>query len=208
MTNKRLTKAPCTQTMADPQTADFDSIAQLLSDAGASWEAAEAHGAFCGRACLRGASAIRDWADELLPGSEVTDVLAAERARKLEALAANALLSLEAGDMSFRIFAPGDEESLVVRTAGLVDWCHGFMHGLIAAGGADQSRQGDALDSEVVSEILDDFSEITKAGAVDDASEDAEFAYVELIEYVRVSAQLIYDETAKLRAESAPGGSA
>lgn len=208
MTHKWLIEAPYTQTMADPQIADFDSIERLLSDAGASWEAAEAHGAFCGRACLSGAPAIRAWVDDLLPGSEAADVLAGERAKKLETIAANALLSLEAGDMSFRIFVPGDEVPLVVRTAGLVDWCHGFMHGLVAAGGADQGRQGDALDSEVVSEILDDFSEITKAGAVDDASEDAEFAYVELIEYVRVSAQLIYDETAKLRAENMSGGSA
>jgi uncharacterized protein YgfB (UPF0149 family) len=194
--------------MADTQTADFDSIEHLLIAAGASWEAAEAHGAFCGRACLEGAPAIRAWANDLLSGGEATDVLAAERKKKLETLAANALLSLEAGDMSFEIFVPGDEEPLIVRTAGLVDWCHGFMHGLVAAGGADQGRKGDALDSEVVSEILDDFSEITKAGAVDDASEDAEFAYVELIEYVRVSAQLVYDETAKLRAELASGGSA
>jgi uncharacterized protein YgfB (UPF0149 family) len=204
MTYKWLIEAAYTQTMADPQTADFDSIERLLNDAGASWEAAEAHGAFCGRACLSGAPAIRVWVDDLLPGSEAADVLA----RKLETIAANALLSLEAGDLSFRILVPGDEVPLVVRTAGLVDWCHGFMHGLIAAGGADQGNQGDALDSEVVSEILDDFSEITKAGTVDDASEDAEFAYAELIEYVRVSAQLIYEETAKLRADSVPGGSA
>ena len=51
-------------------------------------------------------------------------------------------------------------------------------------------------------EILDDFSEITKAGASKEDGEEAEQAYAELVEYIRVSAQLVYDETAGLRSQS------
>ena len=194
--------------MNNSETPDFDSVEQLLNAAGADWEAAEAHGAFCGRACLSGAAAIRAWAGDLLgsPGSD--DVLGRERSAKLESLAAASLLALEAGDMAFTPLLPDDGESLFVRTAGLVDWCHGFMHGLVAAGGADQGPQADALETDVVSEILDDFGEITKAGAGDDESEEAEAAYAELVEYVRVSAQLVYDETAALRKQFAAGGNA
>jgi len=185
--------------MTEQETPDFNAIEQLLSASGASWEAAEAHGAFCGRACLSGVAAIRAWVDELLAESDAADVLAKERSKTLESLAASAILQLEAGDMSFNVFAPDDGESLYIRTAALVDWCHGFMHGLVTAGGADEGPQADALEVEVVSEILDDFSEITKAGAGEDEGEEAENAYVELIEYVRVSVQLIYDETSPLR---------
>jgi uncharacterized protein YgfB (UPF0149 family) len=197
--------------MTKHETPDFDAIEHLLSASGASWEAAEAHGAFCGRACLSGVAAIRSWVDELLAESDAADVLAKERSKTLETLAANTILQLEAGDMSFNLLAPGDEESLYIRTAALVDWCHGFMHGMVSAGGADEGPQADALEPDVVSEILDDFSEITKAGAGEDEGEDSESAYAELIEYVRVSAQLVYDETASLRTKPAvfsKGGSA
>jgi uncharacterized protein YgfB (UPF0149 family) len=192
--------------MTEQETPDFDAIEQLLSAAGASWEAAEAHGAFCGRACLSGVAAIRPWVDELLAESDTADALVKQRSKKLESLAASAILQLEAGDMSFSVLAPGDEESLYIRTAALVDWCHGFMHGMVRAGGADEGPQADALEAEVVSEILGDFSEITKAGAGDDEGEEAESAYAELIEYVRVSAQLVYDETAALRNKFMGGG--
>jgi uncharacterized protein YgfB (UPF0149 family) len=194
--------------MTNGESIDFDAVEQLLSAAGASWEAAEAHGMLCGRACLGGASAIRAWVNDLLEGAEAGDVLAKERIGKLETLAANTLLALEAGDMNFRPLLPEDGESIRLRTAGLADWCHGFMHGLVAAGGADQGPQSDALDSAIVSEILDDFSEITKAGAAEDEGEESEAAYTELVEYVRVSAQLIYDDTAAMRAGTSQGGAA
>jgi uncharacterized protein YgfB (UPF0149 family) len=194
--------------MNDIDTPDFDAVEQLLTGAGASWEAAEAHGAFCGRACLAGAESIEPWVNDLLAESDGADVLARERGQKLKQLAASAILQLEAGDMSFQLLLPDDGESLYLRTAGLVDWCHGFMHGMVAAGGADEGPQADALESSVISEILEDFSEITKAGAGEDESEEAESAYAELIEYVRVSVQLIYDETAGLRTTTTGMGTA
>ena len=49
-------------------------------------EAAEAHGAFCGRACLGGAAAIRAWTGGILEEGDSADVLHRERAGKLEAL--------------------------------------------------------------------------------------------------------------------------
>jgi uncharacterized protein YgfB (UPF0149 family) len=194
--------------MTQASSIDFDLIENFLSASDASWEAAEAHGAFCGRACLSGAPAIKAWVMDLLPEVSADDELARERIGMLQQLAAGALLSLEAGDMTFAIFVPGDEAPLSVRTAGLVDWCHGFMHGLVIAGGGDEGPGGDALEAEVVSEILSDFSEITKAGASDDEGEQAEQAYAELIEYVRMSVQLVYDETTTVRAARSAGGKA
>jgi len=186
------------------QTTDFElsEIERLLISAGASADASEAHGAFCGRACLAGAAGIRDWQQELLADADADNVLTRECARSLELMAAGVLLKLEAGDMQFSLLLPGDDDAIEARTAALADWCHGFMYGLVAAGGADQGPQSDALDSEIASEILDDFSEITKAGASTEDGEEAEQAYAELVEYVRVSAQLVYDETAGLRSQS------
>ncbi|MEJ2137898.1 MAG: UPF0149 family protein [Gammaproteobacteria bacterium] len=189
--------------MTEPAAIEFSDIQSLLKSAGVASEAAEAHGEFCGRACLAGAAAIRPWQAGITADAEVaeTNVLLHECSRALESLAVDSLLKLEAGDMRFNLLLPDDGESIDFRAAALADWCHGFMHGLVIGGGADQGPQADALESVTASEILDDFSEITKAGAIAEEGEGAERAYVELVEYVRVSAQLMYDETAELRSQ-------
>jgi uncharacterized protein YgfB (UPF0149 family) len=188
--------------MTEKNRPDISDLERMLKAAGAATAAAEAHGAFCGRACLAGAAAIRGWQRDLLADAAADDVLAVECGRALDRLAAESLLKLEAGDMQFDLLLPDDEEPLQWRAAALADWCHGFMCGLVAAGGGDQGPQADALESELAAEILDDFSEITKAGAMTAEGEESEAAFFELVEYVRVSAQLIYDETAELRAGS------
>jgi len=180
------------------QTTDIAELDRLLRAAGAVSEAAEAHGDFCGRVCLRGPAAIRLWQKELLADASAEDALVHECGRAFEQLAAATLLDLEAGDLRFRLMLPSDDESLQQRTAALSEWCQGFMHGLVAGGAADAGLQADALETSLISEILDDFSEIAQATSADD-SEESERAFFELAEYVRVSAQLIYDETAALR---------
>ena len=110
------------------QTTDFElsEIERLLISAGASADASEAHGAFCGRACLAGAAGIRDWQQELLADADADNVLTSECARALELMAAGVLLKLEAGDMQFSLLLPGDDDSIESRTAALADWCHGL----------------------------------------------------------------------------------
>ncbi|MCE3284614.1 MAG: hypothetical protein K0R70_870, partial [Steroidobacteraceae bacterium] len=52
-----------------------------------------------------------------------------------------------------------------------------------------------------VAEVLSDFAEVSRAGAVgSESAEVEESALAELVEFLRVGAQLIYDELADLRA--------
>jgi len=52
-----------------------------------------------------------------------------------------------------------------------------------------------------VQEIVRDFAEIGRASVGDEETEDTnETSYVELVEYLRASAQLAYDELAEHRA--------
>ncbi len=181
---------------------DFAAFRRLLGSMQASWEPAEAHGAFCGRACLRGAAALQDWLAELA-ASATDNALAVEAGRTLQTAAADSLVKLEAGQLAFQLLLPDDDAPLRERAAALADWCHGFMQGLAIAGGADQGKAADTLAGEDIAEILEDFSAITNAGAEGEADEAGENAYAELQEYVRVSVQLIYDATAALRTAAA-----
>ncbi len=182
---------------------EYHAIEQLLSAANALWDAAEAHGAFCGWACLGGAAAIPAWSAELLGSVDSADVLARDRQQELYKLAADALLQLEKGDMGFAPLLPSDEELLNARTMALAEWCQGFMHGLAVAGDGHTDkvavRMKNALAAGATAEIMEDFSEITRADVGNDSEEISEQAYAELIEYVRVSAQLVYDEMSELR---------
>ena len=171
----------------------------MLDKLNASWEPAEAHGAFCGRACLSGAAALQDWIKDVGGDSDADDLLARQSAQHLQAFAADTLLKLEAGHLAFQLLLPDDDATLDMRTASLADWCHGFMHGLSSAGGGDEGPFADALEAGEVSEIIEDFSQITGAVADTDQGNEAEQAFVELEEYVRVSVQLVYEETAGLR---------
>ena len=65
-------------------------------------------------------------------------------------------------------------------------------------------RQGSTLPKDT-REVLSDFSEIARAGLDGtEVDENEEHAYAEVVEYVRVSALLVYDELTALR-DSAAG---
>jgi len=96
-----------------------------------------------------------------------------------------------------------DSDSASMRAAALAHWCEGFLHGLVSVdhGAALKER----LAKEPLADIIKDMLQLTRA-AVDDASDDEtnETAYAEIVEYVRVAAQLTYEELAEFR--GAPGG--
>jgi uncharacterized protein YgfB (UPF0149 family) len=116
----------------------------------------------------------------------------------LDDLAAVTCAALLDGDMSFSPLLPPDDRSLSFRAEGLADWCAGFMHGLGAATGAAAARQ--ALGGDVTREIMEDFGEITRITLDDEESDlEAEAAYTELVEFVRVSVQLVFDELYDVR---------
>lgn len=179
--------------------ASFESLEQVLQRAGALVEAAKAHGSFCGSVCLLGPQAASVWIAEMLAVSGSNGVLAHECADVLLQIAASTYDHLQEGDMSFIMLLPSDDENLELRTADLAEWCQGFKHSFSAAGD-DDPKAREIVDSGIVQEILHDFSEIARATAAPagDSLED-ETAYMELVEYVRASVQLLFEETVPLR---------
>ena len=186
----------------------FDVIDDALRRAGAVTEPAEAHGSLCGLACVLGADAQASWlADTLatveepaLPDEDNGEGPAGidEAAALLGVLAAASTKALETGDMSFQPLLPSDDESLEQRTAALAAWCQGFNYGLALAahfGDADE-----VVRHEAIAEIVRDFAELAQLGYKEDEGEgDVEADWAELIEYVRVSVQLVFEEMAGVR---------
>lgn len=164
---------------------------ELEDGMGAGAAAAEAHGTLCGLLC--GSS-------EDLPGAWINNTLAdfredADRAtvnteavlvRLYEATRA----ALLGDEMAFGPLLPPDSEVLESRLEALAAWSQGFLYGLAMRG----LREFGDIDGEI-REFLEDLVEISRVETgVDDDQEAAETAFSELVEYVRVGAQLLFNQ--------------
>ena len=174
------------------ETLRYDELADALARLGSEQDAAGYHGALCGALCVREAGEIDPMrvGDAPLKAGAAQAAEGAAAVRLLDALRGQSVEAFEGSQMSFSPLLPDDEEDLAQRVRALGAWCEGFLYGL---------SSGKALSmnscSPEMKEIVRDFTEFTRAGVGDD--EDAELeetAYAELVEYIRVGAQLIYME--------------
>lgn len=176
----------------------FGAVDAALRRAEAAIDAAESHGTLCGLVCGLGDGGESTWIAETLSRAQANAGVATQAAAVLSALAVHSRRVLEEAEMSFQPLLPEDTEPLAERVDGLAQWCQGFNHGLFLA-----ARIGDAeaeWNSDTTAEILRDFGELTQAAVGDDQTEiEAEVAYAELVEYVRVSVQLVYEEFSPVR---------
>jgi uncharacterized protein len=175
---------------------DYQRFQQLLAQERSLAEAAEAHGTLAGCLCATSGYRLEDWLREILPEGRASP----ETTAMLEELFTATAGALLQPDMELELLLPADDQPIDARTAALAQWCQGFLYGLGAGGITDDAGlPGDA------GEIVRDFTEISRAGV--DATQDEESneaAYAELVEFVRVGVQLLFEELAGLRRPSAP----
>jgi len=186
-----------------PQLPDYQAFQNALHKGGILADAAELHGSFCGAAVLLGPHAGTLWLKETLVDIDMANVLAAESAQNLGELALTSFRMLEEGEMAFNLLLPDDDTPVEDRALALGDWAQGFLHGLALAAGGDKDAMDRVFKTPLAKEILADFSEITRAAPdPDDVESDHEANLTELVEYVRVSVQLLFEESVDLRGDS------
>lgn len=175
---------------------DYSHVQQLLAQERSLADAAEAHGTLAGCLCAASGYRFEDWLKEILPEGQAAPEAQASL-QQLFAATADALLQ---PDMEFELLLPADTQPIEVRTAALAQWCQGYLYGLGAGAIPDASDlPGDA------GEIVRDFVEITRAGVdAEQGEESNENAYAELVEFVRVGVQLLFEELAAARRPPAP----
>lgn len=162
-------------------------------------DAAEFHGQLCGLLAVDDRLGLPDWLAKTLPGVEPNSLPATTRTL-FEDMLENSRAGLRDADFGFQPLLPDDETELGVRVEALGHWCQGFLLGINAAGVRDtKALPGD------LPEILDDFLGISQAESYElvDEEED-EAAYAELVEYVRISAQLFCEEWRDSQASPTP----
>jgi yecA family protein len=163
---------------------------QQLHAADADCGAAESHGMLCGIICAAGNADEKLWLEQIL-GEGNTLSAAAQKARDLlERLYAESRLQLEEDGLDLVLLLPEDDILLHHRSRALGRWCQGFLYGLAVGGIRGNRKPADNVD-----EIMHDFYEISNAGfnaAASDENEEA--AYLEIVEYVRMSVLVCHHE--------------
>ncbi len=176
---------------------DFHTLNDALESAGASCGAAEAHGMLCGILCAEAQQSGTRWLAEIFPDSGQKSQ-SQYCSSPLGELFAQTYRGLEEGQMDFMPLLPGDCEPLDQQTDSLGKWCLGFLSGLGLGGFGDIK---DRLPTNV-SEVMTDLEQIAQAIHKEGDAEEAEAAFTEILEYLRVSIQLIYEELAGLRSRA------
>jgi hypothetical protein len=170
---------------------NFPELQRLLADSHALTEAAAAHGLLAGALCAASGYRLEDWLAEILPEGPVAD----DAGTALRGLYDETFGALSMPDMEFQLLMPDDATPLAARTQALCLWCNGFLYGLGTNGAGDpQQLPGDA------GEFVRDLAHISRAGVDDqDGVEANETALAELVEFVRVGVQVVFEELGLLR---------
>ena len=169
-----------------PEFPAYDDAARLLHEAGVTISPAEVHGIISG--VLSAPQGARVAWQELVLGRDAQPPSAL--AQLLASLHRVTHAHLNGMECDFSPLLPGDEYSLAAQIEGLSDWCRGYLLGLHAGGVQEgQTLPGDA------GEILRDIASISETELdASGAGEEEARALVEIVEYLRVGVQLVFEE--------------
>jgi uncharacterized protein YgfB (UPF0149 family) len=176
---------------------EYDTLNEALSRSGAVIALPELHGGVCGALCASGAPGAERWLVDCLRDQELPSIDEA-LATALAHLVGASWRMLNDDSLAFAPLLPDDDAPLGEQVRALALWCHGFL-GAVAMSGSSE-------EGEDIGEILRDFAEISRAGLSDaEAAGDdrPDFALAEIHEYVRVGAQLVFEELAPRRVAAA-----
>lgn len=175
-----------------------DELDAALKGCGATWDAAQAHGLLSGCLAIGGTESGFAWLSQVLEGADTVSTLRDECEVLLSALFEATYRQLSERQSEFEPLLPDDEDSTAVRAVALGHWCEGFLHGLVSSTHGDALKE--RLAADPLADIIRDMLQITRATADDESnSETDEAAYAELVEYLRVAAQLTFEELVKFR---------
>jgi uncharacterized protein len=166
---------------------DYDVLDALLVRVEAEAYAAECHGFVCGQICVTGAADETLWMD-LLDVQGDDDSLIQTCYAEVTQLVAETQAQMNSAEFGLQLMLPDDDVPMAMQAEALGNWCHGFLNGF----GVSENQSPGGI-SEECNEVLEDFTQICRLG-IDEEDAGDEQSLMELIEYARMGAILIYEE--------------
>ena len=179
---------------------NFKEFNNLLIDAQAGSRAAECHGFLCGYFCVNKELHEDTFKKYLLADTMDQDLLNV-CFEKITELAAEINRNISEGQFELQLMLPDDDCPMSERGEALIQWCEGFLSGLGIAG-----IDGLELLTVESRELIVDLYKICRLDVtdMDESGEEEESAFLELTEYVRMGAILLYEELNNITADK-PG---
>ncbi len=180
---------------------DHDILDDALRRAGASWDAAQTHGALTARLAVAGEAALPEVISVVLEGTDPANALRGECEGLLVSLFESTHGVLAARQSEFTPLLPDESASTARRTEAIAHYSEGFLHGLVSGQVDDATRN--RLGQEPIADIIKDLLQITRAAVDESESEESsEQAYADIVEYLRVATQLVFEELDAQKAEA------
>ncbi|MDF2179456.1 UPF0149 family protein [Aliiglaciecola sp. CAU 1673] len=169
----------------------YDDLCSLLMAQTIASDAAELQGMMVGMLAGGMPPESKEWlsalADFINQGEPLSDAVK----QSLNDLFQGTLKQLQSNDFSLALCLPDDAAPINDRGQALLNWVQGFMLGF----GLFQSDLRSCSDD--VREALEDFAEISRMEEEMNEDEESEQALYEVLEYVRVSSMLCFNELGK-----------
>jgi uncharacterized protein len=168
---------------------DFNQLQRWTAEHAASQHASELHGLIAGLICAGSKmdaaarrSALTSW---------LGDAVGSEAILLLDRVHDETWAGLVDEAFGFRLLIPNDEADVTARTHGVASWCSGFLAGFGLTGRYRNNELSDDL-----KEVMADLERIASFSDEVPDDEDNEVDLIEIGEYVRMSALLVYTECA------------
>ena len=166
----------------DFKTGLFRTLEESLSALESTHGAAETHGACCAFICSGVSTAT------LPQNQSFFDADSTQHQDLIEGIFALAERDLADDQFGFSMLLPNDESPLEDRIEALRLWCQGFIEGMVF-----QHRESPLEISEDVQEAIKDIHLISEVESSPDSEQDNEKEYQEVVEFVRVATQIVYE---------------
>ena len=171
----------------------FDDFADMFVELGAFGTPSELHGLLTGQLAAGVRADAEAWLAMVVSHLDVQELEDDDDKAELVALYDLVLEQLISADFGFQLLLPEDDSELAGRTDSLGAWSSGFLSGFGL--GFDRSKQ--TLSSEIT-DAMEDLANIAQVSFdADDEElegENAETSYLELAEYVRLAAMMVFTE--------------
>jgi len=177
---------------------DYDVAASDLFWLSNICSAAHLHGLLCAQICCTQPFVADAWVEAQMKRNLNVRTLnipfgAVKRAKQLlEAVYQTSFTQLNGLGFDFELLLPDDEEDLLTKTQALSEWCDAFVNELVRLK-PEQSFYSD--DAREAIEHIRTTADINQDILENDEQEEQ--AYMEILEYIRLSVVLIYMETTK-----------
>lgn len=170
---------------------DLDVLCAFLEAHQIPYEPSEIQGLCLGIICTGRQQSPSEWQvqiEKTLLGEELSQ-LPQNCAQLLQHLLAHSFQALTHPDFELELMLPDDTVPMNLRLKAISDWCKGFIYGL-GLGNPEPA----VWSQPNIKEALSDIAQIQSIDTESPDAEHAEKDYIELVEYLKIAAILIFEE--------------